>query len=653
MGWLNDRWEDIKSCGEYIADEVSDAAESVSDFGKDLGEDVGDFFKGCGENIKEGWQATGEIFKMSGENFKEGAWVAGVGNGILGTFSGLGSVINTATGGSLTAASHWIDDQMEVDVDENGNLTMTTDEDANFFGKMMANTIGETAVNLANTEIEIEEAIDEGDIDKANKLGGKIILTEAAVAATAATTVFTLGGGAAALSGAVSSAATTAGTSALTAKILGGAAVAAVDLSAGALALHSKGENYRFTLDCKLDGVTDRSNAYIDMLCRKGYLDASDTETIDQFREITMKHLNSDNQMSDADYRTMVAMYQDKGMLEVSLDFFKDAHREDPELAAIKIPGDEASEEYYEKVIEALAKNDCFEYTADECNREIFKAARVYAYDADIKAGLVTKDQAERLAELEMQLSFEDIDARAYNKQAYSIMAENTGFTNAQRDAYSDYMAAAAVGDITQQEMIDAMYEDPDLNCCFNEKGEFIVPEADRDSQSVEVTNGIEAAVAAGVSSMSVGVNNASVNTKEVTNGIEAAVAAGVSDMSVGVNNASVNTKGITSKQVETVNSWQESYGGGFMDFVSAMNNKILANPYFGKAVAKVEATIMQAFGLQSSIIEQDVRTLSNDELSETLVDNAIMKNVEAEQENNIHETSHDTDESYDTYVPV
>lgn len=587
ISWLGDKADDIgdgiKGAAKAVKKAVVTAGENVSEFGKDVADGVGNFFKGCGARIKQGFSETGELLEMSGDQFKEGAWVAGIGTGFVGVCSAIAQPINVVTGGAITGVGNACRDSTEVVVDENGNVHSSAKEGANAFQKFAAGTIGKMGEGMANAEIEIEEAIDEGDISKANKIGGKLLLKEAALTASVAATVCTFGG-----SG-VATAATTSAKVAAMAKASGiTAAAAGVNLVDSYVTAKSVFENAE-------DGVSDRADKLIDIYCNEGYLNKNDSKNIKAFKDIAEMYLDSEKGVSEEAFSKLIAMERNKGNIDISLDYFKDPYRNCDEIKALYVEGDEASKEYQEKVIEALAKKDCYEITPTELERELLKADCEYIYSENVKNGDMTKDQASRYAELDVALEYGDIDTIQYTKQQTLISLESTGFTNIQKEAYSDYAASVAAGDITEQEMIDMMHEDPDFAMCFDENGVFTVPEKNDNvvcNETMTITSVSE---------------TEQINQSEQISQCE---------------------PGSVGKE------WVESYSGGFKNFIETMYAKLLTNPVFGMALAKSQVETMQKLGLQSSVVDLDDESLTTEQLAEQLVENAnnVLENKNMEE---------------------
>jgi len=170
-------------------------------FWSNLGDGISDWWSGRLDSMGTCWDAVGMMWDETSNDFQNGAWVAGIGNGVLATLDTLG----TATVGTLSLG--YIADAAEAIVD-NGEVVYDADGHADYQGMGF---IGEMAQALDNVEYDIDIAIEDGDISAANKAGGKLVGAEAAVVVAAAVTVATAGAAGGAIAGGSTVAAGTAG----------------------------------------------------------------------------------------------------------------------------------------------------------------------------------------------------------------------------------------------------------------------------------------------------------------------------------------------------------------------------------------------------------------------------------------------------------
>lgn len=546
--------DSLSDIGKSVKKTVKKVGEAVTDTGKKLADGVSDFVTNIPRRVKLGFEGVGEVAELTAKQFKNGAWLAGIGSSLLTVGSVATAAVNTVTGGAFMGIGESIVDTMNLDTDENGNLRMNIDEDASFGEKAVASIFGTPALQMANTEFEIDEAIDEGDIKKANNYGGKLLLTQAKVAGSAAATAVTFGGASMA---------------------------AIVGANAGSYVLDKVNDYSMLDAECEniVDGVSDRADELVSEFCDKGYIDIKDTNSVNLVKLAAIDYLNSANNASEEDFKRLLVMYKGQNGLNISVDYFKDRYRNVDEIKALYIEGDDASKEYQEKIIDALGKRDGLFISYDECDRMTAQANYEYSYAESIKNGDMTKEQAVKYAELDVAYEFGDIDNTQYVKQQTMISLDNIAFTDAQKDAYTDYIIALSEGDITEQEMIDMLYEDPDFTMCFDENGAFMLPKIEKSE-----------------------INNIEMVSAEIPN--------------VDILNSQMSKNEIAAE-------WFSSYGSGANAFMETMYSKLLTTPILGKALAEKQVETMQKLGLQSSIIDLDNKSLSKEQLAEQLVEKA------------------------------
>lgn len=466
--FTKNRVEELKDVAGAVCDVVGSAGKGVATLvtdPKQFAEDVANNVKGWGENLKEGWMNGWEDFGEGAECIKEG--------GIKGLLPGLGKMVGGATygitGGGFGAGEAIKDIAEEntiVNRDEMGNvISIEIKEDAKGVGRLIANLNNDKSdVDRINRKEEIDEAIAEGDFDRANRVigqhvvnvGGKVVATTAAVAGIVAMP-FTAG-----QSGWV------------TAAVLGG-----VGVTGAASGIASTYAGAKFDEENLSDDVKDAISSEVESLMADGSLTEENRAT---YEEYLSQYLNS-------------ASYLATGV------------------------SDRETFDYVVNANHLLNKPDGSHINPDELTATM--DAFIQTYAPMVESGQITQDQANRLASLGANYALTgSMDDTTYYANMYMIQTENLDMTPEQNNAYVAHMVNYALGEYDDIQLQQAIFTDPVLQDFVQPDGTMFIPPKENNNSLYASVAQQETAVTATASGPNAGIENM-IETSYVANDVE------------------------------------------------------------------------------------------------------------------------------------
>lgn len=470
----------LKQIAQTVRDQAREMGFAAKERKKNVFEHVGGFFKRAGNNLVDGFKAAGYMLKEAGSQFKSGAFFAGIGTTVKGVLAGLG---NAATLGGTTAINKALENSVETVVDENGNVHMAG---SNLISNMFANKVAKDSNQL----IEINEAIEDGDIGKANALGALSIANDVLTASTvmipggmvvnAGKKIAAKAAGTIAAKTAGTAIANTAGNIALNtaaqtvAKKTAGTIIkkcATNMIKGAALGVATTGVRYAntyFDVDLAKDGARDNTDKILKTFCNNGYIDENDTENMSKIKDITIAYTNYENNVSEEDYMKLLAMYRDKGEIKLSLDYFKDRYIGNEEIRALV--NNETTEEANmceDLIMTALAKKDAYEITSDECDKQVYAAQYMYANMDLVKNQDISMNQLRDIANVTAAFEYGDIDEEMFVEKYNQIVEPNIQETSLAKQVV-DYeectQSTYMMDDVYDQSIIELINEQTTSN---------------------------------------------------------------------------------------------------------------------------------------------------------------------------------------------
>ena len=454
----------IKSVGKAVGDTVmglgetacrvvggtvKGAATLITDPGKFVS-DVGNNIQNWGENVKEGWQHGWDIVKTGADQLSEGAFLPGLGKII----AGVPYAVSAGGLGTTEMIADTIRENADITFDEMGNMTMSAKEDAHWLEKQLVNLVDKPTSNIYNSEKEIQEAIDEGDIKKANSIAGKQVLSVAGkVVGTAGAVVGTVG----AVASVVAIPFTGGGSSAL-APVFSAIGSAGTIMAAGGAVTGLVGNGVHNVVQNSLDNanladdVSNMVKSEVQGLMDSGALSKENAEEYGKYLE---QYLNTASYMctNTSDRETFNYVIEANHLLNPT--------------TGVDIPSEDLK-----------AVTDAF----------------TEAYQQNVNDGLLTQDQAKALTDLGVYYTLSgQMDDATYYSSMYAIQTANLEMSDEQRNSYVAHLTNYTLGAYDDTQFQNAVYSDPSLQCFIKQDGSFEIPmkEAEDHYYTGSLTNSI------------------------------------------------------------------------------------------------------------------------------------------------------------------
>lgn len=390
MGFFADMFNkadnNLHKVGNDIRRKVTDMGDNISDNMTKFANDVKSNVNRWTDNMLAGWSEGYNQMNEGIDQMQAGAGFAGFVNCIKGyQYMNSGGFLGMGEG-----FKNMVKENNAVSYDELGNMSITANDDMNIFEKAATKLFGKSVADDYNRRDEIREAVNSGDVKRANKIatdhaievGGKAVGTVGFVASIAAIPF-------------------TGGTS--------GAVATAIAAGSGLVGttgtITSTYMNSKFQHDNLSNDIATAVSNEVDILKSQGSLSEKNAEA---YSDILSQYLTTASYMmsntSDRDTFTQTV---------TALELIKPL------------------EENYDP--------DVFVNTYSEFQN---------IYADSVASGEFTQNQADRLSSLgAMYVLSDDLSDKDYYSNMFSIQTEHLDMTDKQRSVYVDHLVNYAMGE--------------------------------------------------------------------------------------------------------------------------------------------------------------------------------------------------------------
>ena len=425
--WAVETVSDIGAVGAQVLTTVGDTGvaalkgfgTAIADPGKFIS-DVGDNIATWGGHIAGSWNSGTAMIQEGWNDVQKGG---SPGLMFVKTIGGLAQISSL---GASDAIGEHLAETVEAETDEFGNVSGYKAKDgADAITRIMTKHLGSTVATTVNANNEIEEALDDGDAEKANQIFGDTMWVTVGRPVSKIAGVAGMVAGAAAIP-------FTGGTSA--ALVAASAALTFTSVTAGTVANSKESKFDAFNVE---DDALDGARAEAEAMVAAGRLDESQ---VDKYVEIVQAvNANQTYKSLSPDYAEQQG-FQDADEMKAFL------------LQANGLPSD----------FDAYGNGQAYEA---EC--------AVLA-----KQGIINEFSVEPMAELLRRGDAGEIGQRDLLVGYNTYLLDRLDMTDGQKAAYAGHMADVSMQGLDEDALMERLSSDPVLSEFFLDDGTFYIPEA-------------------------------------------------------------------------------------------------------------------------------------------------------------------------------